>query len=153
MSATIEIETVEKTQDDNQTTETQPVADARYLFKTTVANKTENITVALKRDTKQKIQNLVVNTPRWRSDSQFLVDALVYYLNDDEEDEMNAFEVIEETEWNNRGQMGAAITERLYEEIDLLVRHTHTAWSSKQEFYICAIRSYENANYPVVTQR
>lgn len=150
MSTTTSNPTTEETQDDNQT---QPVADARYTFKTTVANKTEMLTVALTADTKQKIQNLVVNRPRWRSDSQFLVDAMVYYLNDNEDDELSAFEVIENTEWNDRGMMTACITEQLFEEIDLLVRHTHTPWSSKQEFYVCAIRSYENAGYPVVTQR
>lgn len=150
MSTTTSNPTTEEIQDDDQP---QPIADARYLFKTTVANKTERMTVALTADTRQRIRNLVVNSPRWRSDSQFFVDAMVYYLNDDEDDEMNAFEVIENTEWNQRGATSANIIERLWEEIDLLVNHTHTPWGSKQEFYICAIRSYENAGYPVVTQR
>lgn len=132
---------------------TQRIAEARYTFKTTVANKTENMAVYLTPKTKLKIENLVVNHPAWRSNAQFVVDALVYYLNDDDAGGMTAYEVIEDAVWTSESVIPVSITKELFNEIDLLVNHAHTPWSSKQEFYICAIQSYKNADYPAVTQR
>lgn len=138
---------------ENQINNERPIENARYTFKTTVDNKNKNVTVALTQEVKQKIQNLVVNCVQWRSDSQFIVDALIYYLNEGDCDTMTAREVIDETEWGSDAYISASVTKKLWEEIDLLTNHTHTPWHSKQSFYICAIRSYQNAEYPAVTQR
>lgn len=150
MSATTKTSTVDV---QNDTNNEQRIAEARYTFKTTVANKEKTVTVALKPKTKLLIQNIVVNNPMWRSDSQFICDALIYYLNDDDAEVETAQELLEQTEWTSETNIGACITQELFDEIDLLVNHSHTTWDSKQEIIICAIQSYNNANHPVVTQR
>jgi hypothetical protein len=125
----------------------------RYTFKTTKKNKTEYVNVSLKPETKMVIKNLVVDHPNWRSDAQFLVDAFIFYLNQDDASEPSAREMVDEASWTSEAQMTASITRSLWEEIDLLVKHSHTPWNTKQEFYICSIEAYKNAGFPPVTQR
>jgi len=129
-----------------------PTADVRYTFKTTEENKTEVGTVYLTNVHRQILADRVVQNGRWRSDSQYMVDAIVHYLNDDSELSDSPSKVIESTEWGTV-QFNFVITETLFNEIDLMVNHSHTPWNTKQEFYICAIKSFEGANNPVVVQR
>jgi hypothetical protein len=129
-----------------------PTADVRYTFKTTEENKTENAFVSLTSVHRQMLADRVVQNGRWRSDGQYMVDAIVHYLNDDSELSDSPSEVVESTEWGTV-QFSFAITETMFNEIDLMVNHSHTPWNTKQEFYICAIKSFEGADNPVVVQR
>lgn len=149
MSTTTEATTTAATFD-NQTTTTNEI---RYTFKVTEENKTQGITVSLNAEVKAEIKDLVVDSPQWRSDAQFLIDALVYYLNDDSQTGESVREIVDDSEWNSEIRMPATITETLFEEIDLLVKHSHTAWNSKQVFYICAIKAYSEAGFPPMEQR
>jgi hypothetical protein len=133
-------------------TEAQP-SFVRYSFKTTEENKTAPVSLNLKPETKMVIKNLVVDHANWRSNSQFLVDAFVYYLNQDGSGDKSAEEILDDAEWTSEEAMTAKITQSLFEEIDLLVKHGHTPWNTKQEFYICSIEAYKNAGFPPVTQR
>ena len=131
----------------------KPTSDVRYTFKTTGENKTENATVNLNEKQRQTIRDLVVQNGRWRSDAQFMVDAIVHYLNDESQTLDSPMKIISGTEWNCEASFTFAITKTLFNEIDLMVNHAHTPWYSKQAFYICAIRSYSEADYPVVNHR
>ena len=130
-----------------------PTADVRYTFKTTEENKTKGAFVSLTSVHRQMLANRVVQNGRWRSDAQYMVDAIVHYLNDDSELSDSPSDVIESTEWNSENALSFRITETLFNEIDLMVNHSHTPWNTKQEFYICAIKSFERADNPVVVQR
>lgn len=129
-----------------------PTADVTYTFKTTVENKTESVSISLNEDVQEFITELSLRSARWRSLSQFINDALIYYLNSDDET-VGVETITEEAEWTSEDQIGAAITKTLWEEIDLLVNHGHTQWYSKQQFYICALFSYINHGFPVVDRR
>lgn len=129
-----------------------PEADITYTFKTTEENKTEYISMSLNDDVQEFLIDRSIRSARWRGFSQMVNDAIIYYLNSDTQAE-SAGAIIEHAEWTSEQQKGAAITETLWEEIDLLVNHAHTAWDTKQELYICALYCYIGDNFPVVERR
>lgn len=131
----------------------KPGSDARYTLKVTKENKTEGATVSLNSRHRQIMMDRVVNNSRWRSDAQFMVDAIVHYLDDESASLESPSEIVDGTEWRSDNQFCFNMTETLFEEVEMMVNHTHTPWNTKQDFYICAIRSFVVADYPVVNQR
>jgi len=130
-----------------------PEANVRYSFKTTDENKENTVSVYVSKQVRENIRDMTIRSARWRSVSQFLTDAFVFYINVDGRNTESPQKMIDDSGWNSENQLGAVITDTLYREIDLLVKHSHTPWHSKQTFYICAIRAYNNAGFPVVKQR
>lgn len=126
--------------------------NVRYSFKLTEENKSGGITIALNERVRGRINEWVARSARWKSLGQFVNDALVYYLNQENSTE-DVRSIVEESTWSNYHQLAVVITPTLFREIDILVNHGHTVWNTKQEFYICALYSYINAKMPVVVPR
>lgn len=139
-----------------QSNETSPSTNfaqhIQYHFKTTEENRTKTFTVTMNAMTREHIVDRVLESPQWRSFSQFLNDAIIYYLNGSN-DSPEYDEVMEKAQWNSNHVMTAAITPTLFEEIDMMVNHVHTPWETKQELYICALFAYDQANTPTVIRR
>ena len=129
-----------------------PTEYVTRTFKTTEENKTKRVVISLNDKVDSFIRDVSLRSARWRSHSQFVNDALIYYLNSDEETKP-ATKIIEESTWNYHDQMCANITETLWNEIDVMVKHGHTPWNTKQEFYTCALFSYIDAGTPTVERR
>lgn len=132
--------------------EEMPSKFARYSTHVTTENKTERATVKLSEFNRQVIRDLVVMNEEWRSDSQLIVDAIVFYLDSDRSGS-NPKEIVNSTDWRHGAQMSVAITPTLFDEIEQMVNHPHTPWNNKQEFYTCALREYDTAGFPAVSQR
>lgn len=127
--------------------------NARYTLKTTEENKTKTARMNLTESDRQDVREQMVKSPRWRSDSQILVDAIVFYLDGGNIGGISAEKVIEGSHWTSESFLQAAITPTLFEEIEMMVSHNHTPWNTKQEFYVCAVKAYNMAGFPAVTQR
>lgn len=133
---------------DNET----PVAHVTRRFKTTDENKTERASIYVDNYVGEELRQLAFRSARWRSISQLLCDAFAFYLDtDDATGSVN--ETLSGVTWERDNLLMANITPTLFNEIDLMVQHTHTPWATKQEFYICALAAYDEAGYPVVERR
>lgn len=130
-----------------------PEANITYSFKTTEENKEEGMAVNLNKKAYHSIVDTAMRSARWRSVSQFLNDALIYYLNDESTADQSVQDIVDISEWSSEHTLTASITETLFNEIDLLVKHSQTPWYSKQVFYICALFEYIEAGKPVVERR
>lgn len=128
-----------------------PTVHVTRSFKTTDENKTKFGSVSLNSDVREYIEGVCFRSARWRSFGQLMNDALIHYLNG-ESQSPSPREIIKKSSWESN-QKGFAITETLFDEIDLLVKHGHTSWNTKQEFYICALYLYIEAGFPVMERR
>lgn len=126
--------------------------DLTFTFKTTDENKTEGLTVALTEEVREHIDEIVATGGRWRSNAQFYNDALNYYINK-ESASVEYETIMDESSWNYDETTTFAVTETLFNEVDLLVKNGHTQWDFKQEFYICALYCYMEDDYPIVERR
>jgi len=129
-----------------------PTANITRHFKTTEENKTETVTISLNENVQEFLTDLSLRSARWRSFGQLVNDAIIYYLNTDEQ-VASVDKIIDGASWSTDNQKGAAITKTLYDQIELLVKHGHTQWNTKQEFYICALFCYVGDDFPIVERR
>jgi hypothetical protein len=152
--------TTEKTADAQTQTNTDDSTEpsfATYTFKTTEENRDNHVSVSLSEGMKNFVKTEVVEglcNHRWRSFSQFLNDAIIHYLNGDVNSVgSSAGEVLETAEWSSENKISATVTDTLFDQIDILVSQIHTPWSTKQDFYICALFNYIEAEFPPVIDR
>lgn len=147
MSAIADVQTEAAPFDDET-----PTTQVRYSFKLTEENKERVAKVSLNEDVEHFVKETSIRSARWRSFGQFMNDALLHYLNNNSQ-EKSAREIVEDSTWDSEHQNGFAITESLFSEIDLLVNQIHTPWTTKQEFYTCALFTFIDDDLPVVEIR
>jgi hypothetical protein len=155
MNATIKTNTAET--QNNPLSVTEDTGPATYTFKTTEENKDNSASIYVTPELEQFVKEQVIEgkfSHRWRSFSQFLNDALIHYLNGEEQKaETPASEVLEKASWSSDNILMANITDTLFEQIEILVNQIHTPWGTKQEFQICALYNYIEMGMPVVIHR
>ena len=132
-------------------TETKPQNITRS-FKPTDENKTETLSISLNAEVKEKLEDMMLRSGRWRSFGQLVNDAVIYYLNTDTQ-KISVEKILDGARWNSENTKSAAVTETLFNEIDLMVKNGHTPWDTKQELYICALFCYLRSDFPVVERR
>ncbi len=129
-----------------------PTVHVTRTFKTTDENKSTGGTVYLNAEFQEELIQTSLRSARWRSFGQMMNDALIYYL-DGEGGEKSARTVVDEAEWNSDHHLSFAITPTLQKEIEMMVNHSHTPWTTKQEFYICSLFFFVEAGMPVMERR
>lgn len=121
-------------------------------FKVTDENRSKQITAHVNADVQSYIENTVLKSAQWRSFSQFVNDALTFYL-DGAGDAPSVDHIRQNARRSSDHSFSAAVTPTLYYEVEMLCKHQHTPWESKQEFYTCALFSYIDAGNPVIDRR
>ncbi|UBF19305.1 hypothetical protein HRTV-17_gp106 [Halorubrum phage HRTV-17] len=118
-----------------------------YKFKTTEENRTKQVTPHVNDKVAGFITETAIRSAKWRSVSQFINDAFVFYL-DVTDETRDTNEVLELANRTSENELSAAITPSLYYDIEMMVAHSHTPWRFKQDFYTCALFSYIEAGCP-----
>lgn len=133
---------------DNET----PIVHVTRTFKTTDENKTESCTVYLNAEFREELTQTHLRSARWRSFGQLMNDALVYYL-DGKDSQKSPEAILEEAEWDSDHHLSFAMTPTVFEEVEMMVKHSHTPWYSKQQFHTCALFYFIDAGMPIMERR
>lgn len=145
MSATTQSDS--NAQFQNDPSNVDPTFNPTYTTHVTTENKTKMITVSLNDTVKSYVKNQVAACEEWRSDAQFVNDAVIHYI-DGGGSQNPIHEVVEGAEWTSEVMINARVTQTLFDEIETLVSNVHTEWATKQEFYICAFYNFIDAGMP-----
>ncbi|UBF19178.1 hypothetical protein HRTV-14_gp105 [Halorubrum phage HRTV-14] len=118
-----------------------------YKFKTTEENRTASVPVTVNDKVKNYVTETAIRSAKWRSVSQFVNDALLFYL-DATGETRDVEEILEVANRTSENQLTASVTPTLFYEMEAMVNHPHTPWRFKQDFYTCALFSYIEAGCP-----
>jgi hypothetical protein len=142
MSTETSLNPTEETFDDHT-----PSEAVTYRFKTTEENRSVNTLVYVNDKVRNFVRETSIRSAKWRSMSQFVNDALLFYL-DGGNDDRSVERVLELANRTSDNHLSVSITPTLFFEIEMLVNHSHTPWNYKQDFYTCALFSYIEAGMP-----
>ncbi|UBF19810.1 hypothetical protein HRTV-18_gp101 [Halorubrum virus HRTV-18] len=142
MSADTTIDVNDELYDDHT-----PSEAVTYKFKTTKENRTKAAKVYVNDKVKSFVTETAIRSAKWRSVSQFVNDALLFYL-DATGETRDVAEILEVANRTSDNNIQTTITPTLFYEMEAMVNHPHTPWRFKQDFYTCALFSYIEAGCP-----